>query len=40
MTGSARNSILSIVAFFIVGLVILYFVDEKKAREAKNSGDF
>lgn len=40
MTGSARNSILSIITFFIAGLVLLYFVDEKKAREAKNSGDF
>jgi len=39
-TGDARNSILSIVLFFIVGLVLLYCVDEKKAREAKKAGDF
>jgi len=39
-TGSARNSILSLVVFFIVGLVLLYFVDEKKAREAKLAGAF
>jgi UMF1 family MFS transporter len=40
MTGSARNSILSIVLFFIVGLVLLYLVDEEKAREARNSTEF
>jgi len=39
-TGSARNSILSLVVFFIVGLVLLYFVDEKKAREGKLAGAF
>jgi MFS transporter, UMF1 family len=39
-TGSARNSILSLVVFFIIGLVLLYFVDEKKAREAKLAGAF
>ncbi len=39
-TGTARNSILSIMVFFILGLVLLYFVDEKKAREAKLLGAF
>lgn len=39
-TGSARNSILSLVVFFIIGLVLLYFVDEEKAREAKLAGAF
>jgi UMF1 family MFS transporter len=39
-SGSARNSILSIVVFFIVGLVLLYFVNEEKAREAKLAGAF
>jgi MFS transporter, UMF1 family len=39
-TGSARNSILSIIVFFILGFVLLYFVDENKAGEAKLSGDF
>ncbi|HEX3036226.1 MAG TPA: MFS transporter [Thermodesulfobacteriota bacterium] len=39
-TGTARNSILSIIIFFIVGLVLLYFVDEGKAREAKLSAVF
>jgi UMF1 family MFS transporter len=39
-TGSARNSILSLIVFFIIGLVLLYFVDEKKAREAKLAGAF
>jgi MFS transporter, UMF1 family len=39
-TGSARNSILSIIVFFILGFVLLYFVDENKAREAKLSGVF
>lgn len=40
MTGTARNSILSIIVFFVVGLVLLYFVDEEKARKAKESGAF
>lgn len=39
-TGSARNSILSIAVFFMLGLVLLYFVDEHKAREAKISAAF
>ncbi len=35
VTGTARLSILSLIVFFIAGLVLLSFVDEKKAREAK-----
>ena len=31
MTGSARNSILSLVAFFLIGFLILAFLDMKKA---------
>ena len=37
VTGNARNSILSLIIFFIVGLVLLYFVDEKEAKAAKTS---
>ena len=37
VTGNARNSILSLIIFFIVGLVLLYLVDEKEAKAAKNS---
>lgn len=33
MTGSARTAILSLVVFFLVGLVLLLLVDEDKARE-------
>lgn len=36
LTGTARTSILSLIVFFIVGLVLLYFVDTEQAREAKN----
>lgn len=39
-TGNARNSILSIIVFFILGLILLYFVDEDKAREARLSRTF
>jgi UMF1 family MFS transporter len=39
-TGNARNAILSLIVLFILGLILLYFVDEKKAREAKQSGAF
>ena len=38
ITGSARLSIISLMIFFIVGLILLYFVNEEKAREAKLSG--
>ena len=40
VAGSARLSIISLIIFFIVGLVLLYFVDEEKAREAKVAGAF
>ncbi|MBI4442492.1 MAG: MFS transporter [Acidobacteria bacterium] len=40
ITGSARLSIASLVFFFVAGLVLLYFVDEKKARQAKEKGAF
>ncbi len=39
-TGTARLSIVSLIVFFLVGLLLLYFVDEKKAREAKLAGAF
>ncbi|MFQ5662505.1 MAG: MFS transporter [Terriglobia bacterium] len=38
--GSARLSIVSLVVFFLAGLVLLHFVDEKKARQAKLAGAF
>ena len=34
LTGSARLSIVSLIGFFVAGLVLLSFVDEKKARQA------
>ena len=34
IAGSARSAILSLVAFFLVGLVLLSLVDEEKARQA------
>ncbi|MEE8200300.1 MAG: MFS transporter [Candidatus Acidoferrales bacterium] len=40
LTGSARLSIVSLIVFFIAGLILLYFVDERKAREAKLAGAF
>ena len=40
VTGTAKLSILSIGVFFIVGLILLAFVDEKAAREAKFTGAF
>ena len=40
VTGTARLSIISLMAFFIVGLVLLSRVDEEKARKAKLSGAF
>jgi MFS transporter, UMF1 family len=39
-TGSARNSILALLVLFVLGLVLLWFVDEDKAREARLSGAF
>ena len=35
VTGSSRLSIISLIIFFFTGLVLLFFVDEKKARAAK-----
>ena len=35
ITGSSRTSILSLVAFFLIGLVLLFLVDEKKHQKAK-----
>jgi len=34
MTGSSRFGILSIILFFVVGGILLYFVDEKEGRRA------
>jgi UMF1 family MFS transporter len=36
-TESARTAIVSLIVFFIVGLILLVMVDEKKAREARNT---
>jgi len=40
VTGSSRLSIVSLIFFFIAGLILLSFVDEKKARKAKEAGAF
>ena len=40
ITGTPRLAIISLMVFFIVGLILLAFVDEEKAKEAKNSGAF
>ena len=40
ITGTARLAIISLMVFFIVGLILLAFVDEEKAKEAKRSGAF
>jgi UMF1 family MFS transporter len=40
VTGSSRLSIVSLIIFFIAGLILLYFVDEEKARRAKDAGAF
>jgi UMF1 family MFS transporter len=40
LAGSSRLSILSLVVFFLAGLLLLSLVDEKKAREAKEAGAF
>lgn len=37
VSGSSRNAIISLVVFFLVGMVLLSFVDVKKAKEARNS---
>jgi MFS transporter, UMF1 family len=38
--GSSRLAILSLIFFFVAGLILMAFVDVKKAREAKESGLF
>ena len=40
VTGTARLSIISLMLFFVVGLILLSFVDEEKARQAKFMGAF
>ena len=40
ITGTLRLAIISLMVFFIVGLILLAFVDEEKAKEAKLSGAF
>ncbi|MCZ6681293.1 MAG: MFS transporter, partial [Candidatus Poribacteria bacterium] len=40
VTGTSRKAIISLMIFFVVGLILLYFVDEEKARSAKLSGAF
>ncbi|MBN1291790.1 MAG: MFS transporter, partial [Candidatus Latescibacteria bacterium] len=40
LSGSSRNAILSLVCFFVVGLIMLAFVDVEKARDAKSSALF
>jgi len=35
-TGSSRNAILSVIIFFILGIILLSFVDEKKSRDARH----
>jgi UMF1 family MFS transporter len=36
LTGSSRNAILSVIVFFILGIVLLSLVDEKKARKCRH----
>ena len=40
LTGSSRNAIVSLIVFFVLGLVLLYFVDENQSRisESGSSG--
>ncbi|MBI2955694.1 MAG: MFS transporter [Acidobacteria bacterium] len=40
MTGSSRLAIVSLVGLFVAGLILLLFVDEKKAQQAKQAGAF
>jgi UMF1 family MFS transporter len=40
VAGSSRFSIISLIIFFIAGLILLSFVNEDKAREAKKAGAF
>ena len=36
MSGSSRNAILSVIVFFILGILLLAFVNEKQARRERN----
>ena len=40
VTGTARLSIISLMIFFVLGLILLSFVNEEKARQAKFMGAF
>jgi len=40
VAGSSRLSIVSLIIFFIAGLILLSFVNEEKAQEAKKAGAF
>jgi UMF1 family MFS transporter len=40
VVGSSRLAILSLIVFFLVGLLLLWLVDEQKAREARTVGAF
>jgi UMF1 family MFS transporter len=40
MAGSSRLSIVSLIIFFIAGFILLSFVNEEKARRAKDAGAF
>ncbi len=39
-TGSSRTAIISLIVLFVAGLILLVFVDEEKARQAKLAGAF
>ncbi len=39
-TGDSRNAIISLVLFFVIGIILLYFVNLAKARQAKLEGAF
>lgn len=36
-TGSSRDAILSLISFFVIGIVLLHMVNENKARETSES---
>ncbi|HVP41822.1 MAG TPA: MFS transporter [Terriglobales bacterium] len=40
VTGSSRLAIVSLIFFFVVGLTLLHFVDDEKARAARTAGAF
>jgi UMF1 family MFS transporter len=40
LAGTARLAIVSLIVFFVAGLILLAFVDESKAREARDQGAF